>query len=47
MGEVVHKAPILFDVTSIWARSNILTIRKNFDEERRELTYKMSAVNIL
>ena len=36
MGEVIHKTPILFDVTRKLARSNIITIRKIFDDDRRE-----------
>ena len=36
MGEVIPKAPVLMDVTRKLERSNIITIRKIIDEERRE-----------
>ena len=37
-GEVIHKAPILFAAMRNLEGPNIITIRKIFDEERRELT---------
>ena len=43
---MIYKAPVPFDGKIKWASSNIITIRKIFDEERRELTHLMSAVNI-
>ena len=36
MGEVIHKAPVLFDGTRKWERTNIIIVREIFDEGRRE-----------
>ena len=46
-GKVVPKDPVPTDRVRKWGRSYRMTIRKMFDAERKELTDKISAANIL